>query len=196
MSRGEKETALYRGTLRLFCESPDFSKVTVQEIATVAGVGKGTVYEYFSSREELIAKAMIFGAQEELSSLRGKIGGRSFEEQWGIILDLIEATTRRNSIALNLFFANDGPAVKKLIERQDQFPLLQRELHGIFQNVLEQGEREGLFVLPEDSMLIHQAVLSAILGFAKAPFPNGITGQKNLKRFREISLRLLIKMLQ
>lgn len=54
----EKETALYEAVFRLLARGEKMYSVTVQQIAEEAGIGKGTVYEYFTSREEIISKAM------------------------------------------------------------------------------------------------------------------------------------------
>lgn len=43
--------------------------MTVQQLAQAAGVGKGTVYEYFSCREELLAQAFLFYMDSRLDAL-------------------------------------------------------------------------------------------------------------------------------
>ncbi len=48
----------------------DFYQVTVVEIAEQAGVGKGTVYEYFSSKEELFKECFSYCADFYLQSFR------------------------------------------------------------------------------------------------------------------------------
>lgn len=48
----------------------DFYQVTVVEIAEQAGVGKGTVYEYFDSKEELFKECFAYCADFYLQSFR------------------------------------------------------------------------------------------------------------------------------
>jgi AcrR family transcriptional regulator len=36
-----------------------FEKTTIQEIADGAGIGKGTIYEYFKTKEDIIAQAIL-----------------------------------------------------------------------------------------------------------------------------------------
>ena len=43
-----KEIAAFRGLLQLAAGGNCFSNIKVQDIATAAGIGKGTLYEYFS----------------------------------------------------------------------------------------------------------------------------------------------------
>ncbi|NCB99857.1 MAG: TetR/AcrR family transcriptional regulator [Clostridia bacterium] len=56
-----KAIAVYEAVLRLLQDKRDLSALTVSEIAKEAGVGKGTTYEYFSSKEEIIEKSLMYG---------------------------------------------------------------------------------------------------------------------------------------
>ena len=53
-TRKERETALYEAALRLIAKGVTPSAMKVQQIADEAGIGKGTVYEYFTSKEEIL----------------------------------------------------------------------------------------------------------------------------------------------
>ncbi|MBR3770502.1 MAG: TetR/AcrR family transcriptional regulator [Lachnospiraceae bacterium] len=55
-----KVEAMYQAVLDLIREGNDVSKIKVIDITTRAGIGKGTAYEYFRSREEIIGKALIY----------------------------------------------------------------------------------------------------------------------------------------
>ena len=54
-----KVKAVYRAVISLFAEGADLNSLTVAEIAEKAGIGKGTVYEYFKNKEEMIAGALF-----------------------------------------------------------------------------------------------------------------------------------------
>ena len=51
--RGDKRPRLVEAACAVFVEK-GYASTRVAEIAERAGVGKGTVYEYFSSKEELL----------------------------------------------------------------------------------------------------------------------------------------------
>ncbi len=55
-----KEQAIYDAVFALFWEGTDLNELTVAEITRKAGIGKGTAYEYFSDKEEMIAKALFY----------------------------------------------------------------------------------------------------------------------------------------
>ena len=54
MSMPEKKAAVFRAVLHLLRQGRPLGDLKVSEIAEAAGIGKGTVYEYFPSREELL----------------------------------------------------------------------------------------------------------------------------------------------
>ncbi|MEG1944094.1 MAG: TetR/AcrR family transcriptional regulator [Oscillospiraceae bacterium] len=55
-----KEIAIFEGVLQLVSEGNRLEELKVADIALKAGVGKGTVYEYFDCKEEIIAKAVKY----------------------------------------------------------------------------------------------------------------------------------------
>ena len=58
-----KEKAVYKAVIELFEEGADINNLTVAEITGRAGIGKGTAYEYFSGKEEMIAKAFFYNGE-------------------------------------------------------------------------------------------------------------------------------------
>lgn len=59
-----KEQAIYDAIFALFWEGTDLNNLTVSEITRKAGIGKGTAYEYFSDKEEMIAKALFYNTSK------------------------------------------------------------------------------------------------------------------------------------
>lgn len=60
-----KVKALYDAVLELLNENADVNTLTVSDITKRAGIGKGTAYDYFSCKEEIIAGAIIYDAQTQ-----------------------------------------------------------------------------------------------------------------------------------
>ena len=61
----KKEIDVFEGFSKLIELNIDISKIKVSDIAKEAKVGKGTVYEYFESKEEVIAKSIIYKLEKE-----------------------------------------------------------------------------------------------------------------------------------
>ena len=55
-----KVTAMYRAVSTLLREDKDISEMSVSMITGLAGIGKGTAYEYFDSKEEIIVCALLY----------------------------------------------------------------------------------------------------------------------------------------
>jgi AcrR family transcriptional regulator len=57
--KGKKRDAIIHAALQVFRQK-GISRATIAEIAETADIGKGTVYEYFSSKDELIHQSLLF----------------------------------------------------------------------------------------------------------------------------------------
>ena len=53
-----KVAAMYQAVYDLLLEDVDLGKVKVSDITSKAGIGKGTAYEYFETKEDIIAGAI------------------------------------------------------------------------------------------------------------------------------------------
>ena len=58
VNREEKIQAIARAALELFAQK-GFSATSVTQIATAAGVGKGTLYEYFETKTDIFVAAIV-----------------------------------------------------------------------------------------------------------------------------------------
>ncbi|MCA8963552.1 MAG: TetR/AcrR family transcriptional regulator [Planctomycetes bacterium] len=67
----EKRNQIKAAAARLFAEVP-FHEVTLERVATTAKVGKGTLYVYFASKEQLYEAVVAEG----LAELVGRVEGR------------------------------------------------------------------------------------------------------------------------
>ena len=56
----QRETAIYQAALGLIAQGASPAAMKVQDIAQAAGIGKGTVYEYFTSKEEILQVNPVF----------------------------------------------------------------------------------------------------------------------------------------
>lgn len=66
VDKEEKKAFIANCALKVFRQK-GFSETTVEEIAFEAGIGKGTVYEYYKSKEEIVLKIFddFFNSEEE-----------------------------------------------------------------------------------------------------------------------------------
>lgn len=75
VDKDQKRRGIAAAAMAVFAEG-GFEASSVREIAEKAGVGKGTIYEYFNSKEELIAISVQIWMEDmikEVESIVGKI---------------------------------------------------------------------------------------------------------------------------
>lgn len=98
-----KEKALYEAVLALLEEGVSISGLKVSDIARKAGIGKGTTYEYFKSKEELIIKALFYGTgeyrRELICRLRQTTG---FRDTFMTILDWFDERMKEKNVLYQL----------------------------------------------------------------------------------------------
>lgn len=84
----QKEIAVFEAIARLLRDGHQPYQLTVAQIAAAAGIGKGTAYEYFKSKEDILQKAIHYHLLQEcqqLSQLLSEPG--SFKERFFKLLD-------------------------------------------------------------------------------------------------------------
>ena len=102
MSLPEKKAAVFRAVLGLLRQGRPLGDLKVSEIAEAAGIGKGTVYEYFPSREELLRDAMQYSRAQGFGELFAAISGaEGFEARWQVI----EVTAHQLLECSSVFFS-------------------------------------------------------------------------------------------
>ena len=103
----EKETALYEAVFRLLARGEKMYSVTVQQIAEEAGIGKGTVYEYFTSREEIISKAMAYRLRGEADALSERVDkAEGFEQKLDTLLCFARDSVQAQASGMKVLFAS------------------------------------------------------------------------------------------
>ncbi|HCX65416.1 MAG TPA: hypothetical protein DHN33_09425 [Eubacteriaceae bacterium] len=100
----EKETLIFEGVIHLLERGISPYTMKVSDIAQNASIGKGTIYEYFESKEEVIAKGLEYYAARMITDVRKDLARMdSFEEQFNRLLDLIEQHFAKHQNSTDLF---------------------------------------------------------------------------------------------
>jgi len=144
-ARGEKGPLILQAATEVFAEQ-GFAAVTVAEIADRAGIGKGTVYEYFSSKDELLFAVFewmnqrIFERFEELLA-----EGGTTPERLRRMLDIASEVTCEQvdmqAVVLDFWAASRGT---KSEERYNQSCLETfRSYRRLAADVIREGQAAG-----------------------------------------------------
>jgi TetR/AcrR family transcriptional regulator len=181
--KAERPQELLDAALSLFVEK-GFAATRIDEVATRAGVSKGTLYLYYASKEELL-KAVI---AQRLSSQIAE-GARQVAQHQGscaeLLLDVLATWWE------NVFDSDASGVFKLIITEVRNFPEIaefyfrevvepgQNLIGGVVQRGIERGEFRPVqidmvvhsLVLPMVMLCIHKHSLGACGGMQAMPAP-------------------------
>jgi len=163
--RGRPSTPFLRERIlnsaaELFAER-EFDLVLIDDIAARAGVGKGSVYRQFRSKEELYAAAVISGFTELQREIRTALAGcTSMHDQVATIVRhaLRFFWTRRQFFAL----LRDPKALPRSQERQ--YDVQRNELSRLISGVLDEGVKRGTMRPGIDTRIAAESLLGMMRG--------------------------------
>lgn len=99
----EKRKRIAKSTCNLFIEK-GYVKITISEIAKVAGIGKGTIYEYFSNKEDIIFELMACLQEEYDTNLNEKLNQNiSTKEKLISLFDIFLSKDERVQIQRKIY---------------------------------------------------------------------------------------------
>lgn len=91
-----KVKALYEAVEELIFENIDVKGIKVSDITERAGIGKGTAYEYFRNKEEIISSALLYHIDLICRQMVEKAEElKDFEKTMQFILCSIDAEIRK-----------------------------------------------------------------------------------------------------
>ena len=147
----EKILLMYGAVLDLIKEQHDISKLTVSAITGRAGIGKGTAYEYFSSKEEIIMGAMVFEYSNKISELAKSVfEPELFKDRVYKIMDWISDNKEYNQMFTSIMDATVGkPGPKLMAEKCENGGVMEAIKSYILEMIdqfMEEGYAQGAFL--------------------------------------------------
>lgn len=146
----QKVEKMFDAVNELVAQKADFSGLTVQDITEKAGVGKGTAYEYFSSKEELITLALFRDYGMKITELKGLMNQKDgFEQKITCVLDWIHSNQsyhRSFEHILKLSAGNKNPC--QLLEDHISGEIMEQMHSYLLEEcdaVMELGWKEQLY---------------------------------------------------
>ena len=145
----EKRLKILLAAARLFATQP-FHKVLLSEVAEGAGVGKGTLYTYFKSKEDLYFSVLHNGFSDLVARLRVQIDEESHSP-----LENLEAAVRGT-----VEFAFQSPhhfEIMRTVSKHHagvraKLDTERRELKRLIESVIRSGIHGGVFEDPHPEL--------------------------------------------
>jgi TetR/AcrR family fatty acid metabolism transcriptional regulator len=152
--------------------SQRFHEVRMEDIAAAAGVGKGTIYRYFSDKEDLYL-ALLDRASKQMRERLQKV-------------DRLKEKPRaklRAIVASIVEFFDEQPHLLSLIQRTEvtqgptfSWQKVRDEMLGMVIDVLKAGKAQGEFSVQDPDLvaLMLLAGLRGVIRFGKKPRPRDL----------------------
>lgn len=174
-----KEVAVFQAVLALAGQGVDLTAVRMQQIADAAGMGKGTLYEYFSSKEQLLTDTVNWCVLHELETVAALPDtAESFDALMQSTADYIEDLVFQRAEAYkmlaNILHRCRGP--EDLAEMKQTWGVRIREQMA---RSLAMARRSRPVAGDVDGEFFSYALYSAIMGYASALFRIAMRGAPN-----------------
>lgn len=145
--KSPKVKKMFDAVISLIAEGADINTIKVSDITNRAKIGKGTAYEYFSTKEEIVAKAILFDVETTIQEVEAELEKCcGFREKLSYVLDWLEENFYgSHSLApfLNIYQGSCQISASLKSEMMDQIKGYECVMHRSRQMV-EEGVKEGL----------------------------------------------------
>ena len=195
----EKVQKMYQAIAAFVEEKRDLSTVRVSEITSRAGIGKGTAYEYFSSKEEIIVHATIWLCGQQMEQMVNGISGvQGFQNKFFFLLEWIETHKEYNDLILKAMkgsFQGDCEKMKDCVPKE-LAEQVREYIAGQINGLMEQGYQEGLFTEQnvEKRIIVFFGTLMQY-GFGNMNCAEGIQSSMSKRELREFAYECMVKAL-
>lgn len=182
--KGDKRPRLVDAACSVFAEK-GYASTRVADIAERAGVGKGTVYEYFSSKEELLfAVFELIHAEISLRMDDALAAGGSSEDKLHNVLSLgaevIAEQVEMQPVILDFWAASRGKDFEETYRRA--VVASYTFFRNLVSDFIREGQNRGEFKASVNAEALASVVVATVdglgiqLSFDRSIDPHAITG--------------------
>ena len=142
-----REIAIFEAMVTLLNRGKRFHELKVADITAAADMGKGTAYEYFASKEEIMRESIRYHAFKELSAFSYFISSQDsfmgmINNYMEYIVDMMQ--TRFSSLMMILINLEQSELQQLIHEDNELVTTIQYVINEQIDSVLVLGKKEGL----------------------------------------------------
>jgi TetR/AcrR family fatty acid metabolism transcriptional regulator len=157
--RASRLDAIVNAAKKVFAEK-DFAKATISEIASLAGVADGTIYEYFQSKEDILLSIATNRLDSYLERVTGAFEIKSADRKLRRLIKYHFSSFLSDREFLKIFLLrlhiNDRFYTSKAFERF-------RSYCKLIEDVIEEGKATGVFRPSINSRVFRNMFLGAFI---------------------------------
>lgn len=194
----EKEIAIFKGIISLTQQGVNPYNIKVADIAVSADVGKGTIYDYFSSKEEAISKAIIYNISNEIRSVYLRIMSKeSFKEKFYEILDMMIGQSENSLSIPNILLDTGGfnEFYEYLVDDKGDLLELISRINDMVIDLLKIAFDEGIIGTKENEYYQIMSFKCSISGFLHYLNTKDLYKDISIEKAKSLSYKLLLKAL-
>lgn len=174
----QKRKDILNSAMELFREK-GFHNTRMEEIALKAGVGKGTLYEYFTSKQEIFDETCI----EKVTGIKEKIEEISlknitFREKLTEMLAMKHGAEKCPEVSIESIMSN-----KNIISEKVVYSMMNHveDMNEIIVRMVEQGKNEGVVDKNIPSELIIRMIVGTVSEYVRSKCTNRHSGTEEEK---------------
>lgn len=192
-----KVMLMNEAVIALLSEGRDINSLKVSEITQKAGIGKGTAYEYFVNKEEMIAAALEYNLASVIANLvEREADAVDFRDMLVRMTEWLAENYRQN-VGFTLLFQKEQQPQRISIEMrralQDKCPGTE-VVEQMIEQVLAVGEKEGI-IQKKHPYYGTVAIISQIMAYTFYLSDENLAGEISEADARDFVVENIIKML-
>lgn len=196
----DKKTLIYNAVLDIIKERGFSSKIRISDIADKANIGKGTVYEYFDNKDEILAGAIISFIDKMMEQILYSNDGTEldFRESLTRFIDKSFDTFKNNHNIQSLFMSQNIGSILSFEMKMKIMSRLQevKKAYGeVFEGIVKKGIDEGILKDDIDDFIIAAAkviIMPSIMEFIRI---SKVRNDFSAEEFKEKLYYIVVKIL-
>lgn len=164
----QARTRIIERAANLFAEKR-YDQVTLDDLIRILGIGKGTLYRYFTNKEALYSQILDLGHDHLLGILRA-VRDRKDIGPVDKLNEMARSMTRYIRLHQDVFRVMAIEEPKGRCCQSEKIQSQRRERLSMIEAAVEQGVRTGVFRPDVDTWLLSQSLVSAL--WADSLFPS------------------------
>ncbi len=162
-----KELLIFEGFKKIITDDSNIENIKVSDIAKAAGIGKGTVYEYFKNKDEIIAKSIIYNFKIEIKNTIEVIKKVStFKEQCDQLFHYSINSGKFIFPSLRILYNHVVPTELNsvILEDFEEILDLKSQLYNLLDYVINTGIKENIINKDLDKDYQRYVLISSSMG--------------------------------
>lgn len=167
-ANNDKVKKMYEAVIQLLEDGMDINAIKVSDITGKAGIGKGTAYEYFESKEEIIANALEYDMKRQMKdTIARMLSAETFRDMIYVGFSWIEEnlTNRKTGIQFMKLSGKSPDVCGKIRREFAQAVNEKEEFDGVLEPLKKAGVAQGLWDSEMPEEFVKMTLISGFIEF-------------------------------